>query len=83
MKELIGSLAEIRKVLESHNIAADRIQRNRDLVTAIQFINTASLVELEQLTISMIDRQSSLLGCAHGLEDSLCDIRMELKAERE
>ena len=80
MEQLITALAEMRKILEAENTQSERIQRNRDMVTLIQFINTANLPELEQITISMIDRQSAILGCAHGLEDSLCDIRAEMRA---
>lgn len=69
----------IGDALERHAVPA--FPRLDTLVEIANFIGNASLLECKHIINELIDRVSTLTGCAGELEDAACALTREIEAE--
>lgn len=60
---------------------AKRMSSADDLVSVAKFIGSAGLVECKLIINELVDRVSTLVGCATELEDASCALTREIESE--
>lgn len=77
----IFGLPDVQAMIPAARAKAARNRRTEELEELRDFIVDADLRECNQIISSLIERVSTLLGCAPELEDAQCVIAHEISME--
>lgn len=74
-------LPDVPKMMDDGERKAKRMSRADDLVSVAEFIGSAGPVECKLIINELVDRVSTLVGCATELEDASCALTREIESE--
>lgn len=78
---LFGKVPDVPAMIVEAQHKAKLVSRMDDLVEIADFIGTASLLECKHIINELIDRTSTITGCATELENASCALTLAIEAE--
>lgn len=77
----LGDLPDVPQMIVDGQYKAKRLSRLDELVSIADFIGNASLLECKHIINELIDRTSTITGCATELENAACALSRSIEID--